>query len=209
MVWSLLYDENMHRKRWCPPNHLEKYGVAIKPPEVGYWVSAVPSTGNQLQSGMTVGACFLCKARGENINIGSTPDPFERTEGRLLDGGNSGLQGRPRPRPRGLTLLLQPRLVADGRPQLQAGAIGQGAGLRTHHHAQAGLLEDVAVVVVGVAHGPAAQVALRLLLIAAVDEAHVAIRPLAEVVEVGWLLDRRTKRRAVKSTKTKPSTLRF
>lgn len=199
----------MHQKWWGPPTHLEKYGAAIKPPEVGYWVSAVPSTGNQFQSGMTVGACFLCKARGENINNSSTPDPFKRTEGPLLDGGNSGLQGHPHPRPGGLTLLLQPRLVADGRPQLQAGAIGQGTGLRTHHHAQAGLLEDVAVVVVGVAHGPAAQVALRLLLVAAIDEAHVAIRPLAEVVEVGWLLDRRTQGRQVKSTKTKPNTLHF
>lgn len=43
--------------------------------------------------------------------------------------------------------------------------------------------------VVGVAHGPSAQVALRLLLVAAIDEAHVAIRPLAEVVKVGWLLE--------------------
>lgn len=44
--------------------------------------------------------------------------------------------------------------------------------------------------VVGVAHGPAALVALRLLLIAAVDEAHVAVGPLSEVVEVDWLLAR-------------------
>lgn len=92
-----------------------------------------------------------------------------------------------------LTLLLQPSLVADGRPQAQAGAVGQGAGPGAQHHAQARLLEDVAVVVVGVAHGPAAQVALRLLLVAAIDEAHVAVGPLAEVVEVGRLLDRHPK----------------
>lgn len=67
-------------------------------------------------------------------------------------------------------------------------AILQGAGACTHHHAQAGLLEDVAIVVVGVAHGPAAQVALSLLLLAAVDEAHVTIGPLPEVVKVGWFL---------------------
>lgn len=42
--------------------------------------------------------------------------------------------------------------------------------------------------VVGVAHGPAAQVALSLLLLAAVDEAHVTIGPLPEVVKVGWFL---------------------
>lgn len=67
-------------------------------------------------------------------------------------------------------------------------AILQGAGACAHHHAQAGLLEDVAIVVVGVAHGPAAQMALSLLLLAAVDEAHVAIGPLPEVVKVGWFL---------------------
>lgn len=100
---------------------------------------------------------------------------------------------RPGSRPGALTLLLQAGLVADGGPQLQAGAVGQGAGLSAHHHAQARLLEDVAVVVVGVAHGPAAQVALGLLLVAAVDEAHVAVGPLTEVVEVGRLLGGRTK----------------
>lgn len=109
----------------------------------------------------------------------------------------------------GLLLLLHPRLVADGRSQLQTGAVGQGAAPRTHHHAQARLLEDVAVVVVGVAHGPAAQVALRLLLVAAVDEAHVAVGPLAEAVEVGWLLERRTAGGAVRLIKPKPGTSRF
>lgn len=84
--------------------------------------------------------------------------------------------------------MLQPGLVTDGWPQLQVRAILQGASACTHHHAQAGLLEDVAIVVVGVAHGPATQVALSLLLLAAVDEAHVAIRPLPEVVKVGWFL---------------------
>lgn len=98
------------------------------------------------------------------------------------------MQGQPHPGP-ALTLLLQPGFVADGGAQLQAGAIRQGTGPGTHHHTQAGLLENVAVVVVGVTHGPAAQVALCLLLVAAVDEAHVAIRPFAEVVEVPWRLE--------------------
>lgn len=97
--------------------------------------------------------------------------------------------GSPSPWPRVLTLLFQPCLVADGWPQLQAGTIGQGAGLCTHHHTQARLLKDVAIVVVGVAHGPATQVTLSLLLIAAVDEAHVAIRPFSELVEEGQLLE--------------------
>lgn len=84
--------------------------------------------------------------------------------------------------------MLQTSLVADGWPQLQVRAILQGAGACAHHHAQAGLFEDVAIVVIGVAHGPAAQVALSFLLLTAVDEAHVAIRPLPEVVEVSWFL---------------------
>lgn len=89
-----------------------------------------------------------------------------------------------------LTLLLLPGLVADGWPQVDLAALGDRAVAAAHHHAQAGLLEDAGVVVVGVAHGPAAQVALRLLLVAAVDETHVAVRPLAEAVKVSWLLQR-------------------
>ena len=119
--------------------------------------------------------------------------------------GNSWPQGHPTPSRRwALTLLFQARLVADGGPQLQAGAVGQGAGPSAQHHAQARLLEDVAVVVVGVAHGPAAQVALGLLLVAAVDEAHVAVGPLAEVVEVGRLLEGARKGRTGEPTKRKP-----
>lgn len=87
-----------------------------------------------------------------------------------------------------LTLLLLPSLVAYGGAELQPGPAGQGAAPGTHHHAQAGLLEDLAVVVVGVAHGPAAEVPLRVLLLARVDEPHVAIGPLLEGVEVLGLL---------------------
>lgn len=103
--------------------------------------------------------------------------------------------------------MLQPCLVADGGSQLQAGAVGQGAAPGAHHHAQARLLEDVTVVVVGVAHGPAAQVALGLLLVAAVDEAHVAIRPLTEMVEVGWFLEREGKDGGVDLASTSHGTL--
>lgn len=89
-----------------------------------------------------------------------------------------------------LTLLLLPSLVAYGGAQLQPGAAGQSTAPGTHHHTQAGLLEDLAVVVVGVAHGPAAEVPLRVLLLARVDEPHVAIGPLLEGVEVLGLLQR-------------------
>lgn len=58
--------------------------------------------------------------------------------------------------------------------------------------------------VVGVAHGPAAQVALGLLVVAAVDEAHIAVGPLAEAVEVRRLLEGRGE-----WMKPKPDTLCF
>lgn len=87
-----------------------------------------------------------------------------------------------------LTLLLLPSLVADGGAELQPGPAGQSAAPGTHHHPQAGLFEDVAVVVVGVSHGPAAQVPLRVLLLARVDEPHVAIGPLLEGIELLGLL---------------------
>lgn len=87
-----------------------------------------------------------------------------------------------------LTLLLLPSLVAYGRAKLQPGSAGQGAAPGAHHHPQAGLLQDLAVVVVGVAHGPATEVSLRVLLVAGVDEPHVAIGPFLEGVEVLGLL---------------------
>lgn len=61
-----------------------------------------------------------------------------------------------------LTLLLLPGFVADGRSQVDLAPLLGGAVTAAHHHAQAGLLEDARVVVVGVAHGPAAQVPLRI-----------------------------------------------
>lgn len=103
-----------------------------------------------------------------------------------------------------LTLLLLPGFVADGGSQVDLAALLGGAVAAAHHHAQAGLLEDAGVVVVGVAHGPAAQVALGLLLVASVDEAHVAVGPLAEVVEVGRLLEGAQKGRTGEPTKRKP-----
>ena len=60
--------------------------------------------------------------------------------------------------------------------------------LCANEDAEAALLEDVHVVVVGVAHGPARRVLLRLLRRRRVDEAAVAVRPLLEGVEALALL---------------------
>ena len=87
-----------------------------------------------------------------------------------------------------LTLLLLPGLVADGWPQVDLAALGDRAVAAAHHHAQAGLLEDAGVVVVGVAHGPAAQVALCVPVVGAVDVFLVGIRPLLEPVRLFHVL---------------------
>lgn len=63
------------------------------------------------------------------------------------------------------TLLFLPGLVADGRAQLQPRAVGQAAAAGADDHAQAGLLQDLAVVVVGVPHGPPGQVPLSVLVL--------------------------------------------
>ena len=81
-------------------------------------------------------------------------------------------------------MLLLPRLVADGGPDgdLRA-ALLVDAALAADEDAEAALLEDGDVVVVGVAHGPARGVLLRLLRRGRVDEAAVPVRPLLEGVE--------------------------
>lgn len=98
-------------------------------------------------------------------------------------------------------MLFLPSLVADGGPQLQLGAVRQRAAAAADHHSQAGLLQNLAVVVIGVAHGPAAQVPLRVLVLTAVNVPHVAVRPFLESVvlfnvlcqsQKGPLLHRRT-----------------
>ncbi len=55
--------------------------------------------------------------------------------------------------------------------------------LGADQHSQAGLLEDVDVVVVGVPHGPPGGVLLGLLAGQRVDEAAVAVGPLFEGVQ--------------------------
>lgn len=62
-----------------------------------------------------------------------------------------------------LVLLFPPRLVADCWPQVDLFAVGQEAAGRADEDAEAALLQDVHVVVVGVAHGPAGSVFLGVL----------------------------------------------
>ena len=85
-------------------------------------------------------------------------------------------------------LLLLPGLVADGWPHVDLATLGDRAVAGAHHHAQAGLLEDAGVVVVGVAHGPAAQVALCIPVVRAADVFPVGIRPLLEPVRLFHVL---------------------
>lgn len=87
-----------------------------------------------------------------------------------------------------LTLLLLPGLVADGRPQVDLAALSDEAVAAADHHAQAGLLEDAGVVIVGVAHGPAAHVPLRIPVLRAVDVLLVGIWPFLEPVRLFHIL---------------------
>ena len=64
---------------------------------------------------------------------------------------------------------------------------------RADEDTEAGLLEDVDVVVVGVAHGPAAAVPLRLVEAAGEDVAAVAVRPLRPAVHAIRGLERYAK----------------
>ena len=81
-----------------------------------------------------------------------------------------------------LTELLLARLVADGGSELDAGAGLGDACAAADEDAQARLLEDVHVVVVGVAHRPAARVTPRVLALPRVHEATVPVRPVLPVV---------------------------
>ena len=82
------------------------------------------------------------------------------------------------------TLLLLPGLVADGRADGDGLPGGLRAPLGADEDAEAGLLQDVDVVVVGVAHGPAGGVLAGLLAARGVHEAAVAVGPVVECVQV-------------------------
>ena len=82
-----------------------------------------------------------------------------------------------------MTLLFLARLVADGGSQVHlfAGRL-EHAPVGAEQHAQAALLQDLHVVVVGVAHGPAGAVPPGLLAVGPVHEPHVAVHPVVERV---------------------------
>ena len=106
----------------------------------------------------------------------------------LGSSGTSGQEPLNERQPALLTLLLLPGFVTDRRSQVDLAALPGGAVPAAQHHAQAGLLEDARVVVVGVAHGPAAQMPLRAPVLCAVDELLVGIRPFLEPVSLFHIL---------------------
>ena len=83
-----------------------------------------------------------------------------------------------------LALLLPACLVTDGRSEVDLSAVGQLAAGRADQHAQAALLENVHIVVVGVSHGPSGGVLLGLLTGRRVDEPTVAVSPVLEVIKL-------------------------
>lgn len=90
-----------------------------------------------------------------------------------------------------LTLLLLASFVTYGRSKLQLGSIRQSAVSGTCHHSEARLLEDLAVVVVSVAHRPSTEMPLCIFILTTVDEPHIAIWPLLEGIKVFGLLHQR------------------
>ena len=91
-------------------------------------------------------------------------------------------------RPPPLTKLFAPGLVADSGAEVHALPVLLHAPRRADEHAQTRLLEDVDVVVVGVAHGPVAHVLARLLALLAVDVLAVTVGPLLELLHCHVLL---------------------
>ena len=61
-------------------------------------------------------------------------------------------------------MLFLPSLVTDGGSELQAGPVGERTASGANYNSQTRLLEDLAVVVVGVSHGPARQMPLGILI---------------------------------------------
>lgn len=85
------------------------------------------------------------------------------------------------------TLLFLPGLVANGRSQVDLIPRVQDAPVRAEEDPQTGFLEDLDVVVVGVAHGPAGAVPPGLLAVRPVHEPDVAVHPVVELIIAGHL----------------------
>jgi len=81
-------------------------------------------------------------------------------------------------------LLLPSGLVANGGSQVNTGSIGQLALGTAEEHSQAALLQDVHIVVVGVAHGPTAGMFPGLIALDGIDEPAVSVGPIVKVVEL-------------------------
>lgn len=90
-----------------------------------------------------------------------------------------------------LLYLLPARFITNRGPEIDLFAVGQAASRRADEHAEAALLQDVYVVVVGVAHRPARGVFLGLLAEWRVHEATVAIRPVLKVIKLAGVQDAR------------------
>ena len=81
------------------------------------------------------------------------------------------------------TLLLLPGLVTDGWPDGNLFAVPLDAPLIADKDAEAALLEDADVVVVGVPHGPPRGVFLGLLAFRRIDEPVVIIRIIIHIFQ--------------------------
>lgn len=90
--------------------------------------------------------------------------------------------------------LFFARLIAYRRPDLDLIAADGHAALRAQNHAQAALLQNVDVVIVGVTHSPAGHVLLHVLMVGRIDAATVAIRPVGKLVQLVGVGDTRHNR---------------
>lgn len=86
------------------------------------------------------------------------------------------------------SLLLLASLVADSRPEVDLVSVVQDASGRADQDAEARLLEDVHIVVVGVPHRPAAGMSSGFLAVRSVNEAAVSVGPLLKSIVIGYLL---------------------
>ena len=89
-----------------------------------------------------------------------------------------------------LAELLPPGLITDGGPDGHLVPTGQQTTPGTDEDAEAGFLEDVDVVVVGVPHGPPAGVALGLLAPSRENVSAVTVGPLGPGVKTSRDLER-------------------
>lgn len=83
--------------------------------------------------------------------------------------------------------MLSPRLVTNGWSEVNLFSVWQRAVVGADKDSQTRLFQDVGIVVVGIAHSPAADVSARILAATAVHKAVVAVRPFLEIVHLADL----------------------